>query len=158
MKADLATYEPMIWSTIQHRLQIPTRLWDEAYSEGLVLLTTAAQDYQPDTGASLSSWIYTRLFWGLVNWRTKELGQTRGAVPLDDVSEPWEEDGHSGAEWQEAVSVGENLPIRLRIALFAEVVGYNRKEIGQAMNVSDVRVGQLVKIARREIRHQLGMV
>lgn len=45
---------------------------EEAFSEGLVAITVAAQKYDPKRGVPLANWLAKNIRWSLQNWRSEQ--------------------------------------------------------------------------------------
>ncbi len=66
---------------------------EEAYSEGLVAITEAAQTYDPAKGP-LAHWLANNIKWRILDWRNREIG-FRG-VPIMNNHGPEGERGYTG--------------------------------------------------------------
>lgn len=55
---------------------------DEAFSEGLVAITVAAQKYDPARGVPLANWLGKNIRWSLQDWRANQRRRTEFEAPV----------------------------------------------------------------------------
>lgn len=55
---------------------------EEAFSEGLVAITVAAQKYDPSRGVPLANWLGKNIKWSLQNWRSEQRRRSEFEAPV----------------------------------------------------------------------------
>lgn len=126
-------------------------LAEEAYSEGLVTLTVACQNYDEARGLPLAHWLARNVRWSILNWMNKQHQEIPYALQSGVVVEPIE---RSNTEvtvlLKEVITVAkEILQPQEFLAVMGKAYGYKGKELARAMNCSQ---GQVSKLQQRGIR------
>lgn len=98
--ADPSEHLPLIYRVI-NQMGIADR--EEAFSEGLVAITVAAQEFDPARGVPLANWLGKNIRWSLQNWQQKNRRRASQEAPheisravVHNVMES-EQDVHVGA-------------------------------------------------------------
>lgn len=68
---DPSPHIPLIHRVI-NQMGIPAYERDEAFSEGLVAITKAAQKFDPNRNVPLANWLGKNIRWSLQNWREEQ--------------------------------------------------------------------------------------
>lgn len=68
---DPSPHIPLIYRVI-NQMGIEGSDKEEAFSEGLVIITRAAKKYDPSRGVPLANWLGKNLNWSLRNWRSEQ--------------------------------------------------------------------------------------
>lgn len=79
--ADPSPHIPLIHRVI-HQMGIAGSDQEEAFSEGLVAITVAAQKYDPSRGVPLVNWLGKNIKWSLQNWRSEQRRRSDFEAPV----------------------------------------------------------------------------
>jgi RNA polymerase sigma factor (sigma-70 family) len=120
---------------------------DEAFSEGLVALTEAAQTYDPSRNVPVAAWLARNIRWSIKSWRLRQTYSQ--VIPIETQAK---DDMVSNAEFHEFLGQIQNLlNPRDQLILLATMLGYNGKEIGEFIGQDTMFVSR----AKRRIRERL---
>lgn len=121
---------------------------EEAYSESLVAITTAAQTYDPGKGVPLANWLAKNIRWGIQNWRHKQ----RPSYPIMDVVETPRDVLSARTDFKAVLTQVEKLLTPLeRQVILAGAWGYSGKEIARALKITEVEVSRAKTRARAKL-------
>lgn len=119
---------------------------EECFSEGLVALTVACQNYNPDKGLPLAHWLARNLRWSLLNWINQQKRQSLSVYP-DKKVEP--DTAQERLELKEAVLVAHNLLTpQEQLVVLGKAYGYKGIELAKALHCSE---GQISKLHQRGV-------
>lgn len=155
---DVANHLGLVHSTIR-RLNVPTYLHDEAYSEGLVLLAVAAPHYDPERGVPEGAYLAQRLRWGLKDWMHREIRHV--ACQLDE--------GQRGYSHEDAIEARRALDRLIYVAarklnapeyvaLLGAVYGASQTELSSILRKNGTQLEALRQSARLKLTHELRLL
>lgn len=151
-EVDPAQHLPLIHRVIG-QLHLYGDMKEEAFSEGLVLVTEAAQTYDPSRGVPVANWLAKNIRWGLATWIAKQ----KATVELKANAAIAQEGS------QTALSARTELNLLLtrmrdllsqdeRLVLLYSAAGYKGIEIAKMSGMSPVQVSLLKTAAQRKLR------
>lgn len=148
---DPAQHLPLIHRVIG-QLHLYGDMKDEAFSEGLVLVTEAAQTYDPSKGVPIANWLAKNIRWGLATWISKQ----RYATPLPITTEASEGSEKALSARIELSNLLGRMQVLLsqdeRLILLYHAAGYKGIEIAKMSGLSPVQVSLLKTAAQRKLR------
>lgn len=118
---------------------------EEAFSESLVALTTAAQRYDPGRGLPLAHWLARNIRWSIRSWMSKQRQEARiMATPgsLDLVTTAPNTDDR--LRLQETVALANQIltPDEWRVVI-GKAYGYKGTELAKILGCSEVQISRL---------------
>ena len=149
---DPAQHLPLVHRVIG-QMHLYGDMKEEAFSEGLVAITEAAQTYDPSKGIPVAHWLAKNIRWSLATWITKQKAtvelKTNAAI------------AHQGSE--KALSARTELALLLgrmqelltqdeRLVLLYHAAGYKGIEIAKMSGMSPVQVSLLKTAAQKKLR------
>lgn len=144
---DPSEHIPLIHYVINRMGLAPWEI-DEAFSEGLVAITEATQNYDVNRNDSLKNWLALNIRWRVNDWRNKQHETMPLEARIDIPHNPIE--GH--LIFNETIKrVNEELtPIERQIIL-AGAWGFKGKELAVALGVTAVEISRARKRAREKL-------
>lgn len=152
MTEDLSKHLPLINRVIR-QLNLRGDMAEEAFSEGLVVLTEASQKYDPSHEVPLVNWLGLNLRWSLMSWLDKQ----HHTVPLPTIAgkelESLNTRPDHRVELKETLARMETLlTYQERQVIIALALGYTGEQIAKALDITPVKVSRLKKKAREKLK------
>ena len=149
-EVDTAQHLPLIHRVIK-QLNLYGDMKEEAFSEGLVLITEAAKSYDPSREVPLANWLAKNIRWGLATWITKQKATVElpATMPLEGA--------------QRALSARTELTLLLarmqelltpqeRAVILYSAAGYKGIELAKLTGLTPVRISNIKKAAQRKLQ------
>lgn len=128
---------------------------EEAYSEGLVIITEAAQRYDPDRGVPVANWLGNNIRWSLLSWLRKE---RRPSFHNDEnekviIQTPTKTDqGYQKVFIEELIqAMKDRLTEKEYQVMMLTAMEFNGKEVCAKLGMTAVQVTRAKKNARKKI-------
>lgn len=122
---------------------------EECFSESLVTITKAAQDYDPDKGVPVANWLAMNIRYGILNWLNAQHPTVRLLPSVQLQRNP----SNGRTELNEVLGrVKTLLTDEERRIILATALGFTGKEIADALGVSPVEVFRKKKKIRLKIK------
>lgn len=145
---------------------------EEAYSESLVLITEAAQSFDPSKGVPVAAWLAKNIRWGLATWISKQ--KTTYSIDSPTFQKGIERENgfpiiptplQAREASEEAISRRIELSDLLgrmqvlltsdeRLVLLYHAVGYKGIEIAKMSGMSPVQISLLKTAAQKKLRQE----
>lgn len=121
---------------------------EEAFSEGLVIITEAAQTFDPSKGP-LVNWLANNIRWGLIRW----LNTQRVEYPIETSVEPSRDAINGFVELNAAVSLAKEIltPQEYQIIMWS-ALEYSNQDIAKSLGISPGWCSRLKEKAQRKLR------
>lgn len=113
---DVSEHIDLLGSVIR-KMNIPPYLADEAFSEGLVALTKAAQKFREEEGVPVEAWLRKYIQWELLNWQHQEYRHNSSEVQ----------------EWDESPIIPVELNVQQRLLLKEIILAVDQLEPAEKM-------------------------
>lgn len=149
MSVDPSEHIGMLHHVVQSAtLNMPDFLKDEALSEGLVLLTQAAQSFDYRHRVPPGHWIAIKLRWGLLNWRNREAYKHGMDQYIEDSPEELMrevlEDAEAALALRELlIECQARLPADVYLALVGPAYGLHMKELSHMLKANPNQIKAL---------------
>lgn len=127
---------------------------EEAYSESLVLITEAAQSFDPSRGVPVAAWLAKNIRWGLATWVAKQ----KATVELNAKTPVKASEEALSARTELTLLLGRMqklLTTDERLVLLYHAAGYKGIEIAKMSGMSPVQVSLLKTAAQRKLRDEV---
>lgn len=148
---DPAQHLPLVHRVI-NQMHLYGDMKEEAFSEGLVLVTEAAQTYDPNRGVPVAHWLAKNIRWGLATWISKQ----RYATPLPSKEPASEGSERALSARTELASLLGRMQVLLsqdeRLVLLYSAAGYKGIEIAKMSGMTPVQVSLLKTAAQKKLR------
>lgn len=122
---------------------------DEAFSEGLVALTEAAQTFDPERNVPVAAWLARNIRWSLKTWRANQYWSYQ--IPVQAEAK---ESVDYRTEFNEVLKkLSSVLSPREQLILLATALGYNGVEVAKFLHLEPMAVSRRkAKIRKKLIR------
>lgn len=171
---DPAQHLPLIHRVIS-QMHLYGDMKEEAYSEGLVAITEAAQTYDPSKGIPVAHWLAKNIRWSLATWIAKQRvnvslearplrlvgDKERDIVPNPSIGSRLEAREGSEEAFSRRIELNsllgrmqELLTQDERLVLLYHAAGYKGIEIAKMSGMSPVQVSLLKTAAQRKLRDE----
>lgn len=128
---------------------------EEAFSEGLVIITEASQKFDPNKQVPVANWLALNIRWSLRNWLRKQ----HLAISIESSTGGFIDDKASadnGFELKETLARIETLLSQEeRFIVLASAIGYSGEEIAHVLKIAPSWVSRLKKRAQRKIKEAM---
>lgn len=127
---------------------------EEAFSEGLVLITEAAKTYDPGKGVPVANWLAKNIRWGLATWVARQ----KATVELPVKTPVRASEEALSARTELALLLGRMqalLTTDERLVLLYSAAGYKGIEIAKMSGMSPVQVSMLKTAAQRKLKEEI---
>lgn len=122
---------------------------EEAFSESLVTIVEAAEQYDPGRNVPLANWLAKNIRWRIQNMRAAQ----RATVPLEAVIEPSRDALLGVIQYREVISrLDKILTIEERQVVLAGAIGFKGIEIARALKITPVQVTRIKQRALEKLK------
>lgn len=126
---------------------------EEAFSEGLVLITEASQSFDPAKGP-LVNWLANNIRWGLMRW----IARQKETLPINKRIATPQKPVEYALELAEAVNLARKTltPTEYEVLMY-NALEYKGVSIARKLGISPVQVSRLKKRAQEKMRKANGI-
>lgn len=148
MKVDASQHLGLIHHVIK-QMGITGTDAEEAFSESLVTIVVAAEEYDPSRNVPLANWLAKNIRWRIQNMRAAQ----HATLPLEAVIEPSREAITSLIEYKEVLARLETLlTTEERQVILAGAIGFKGIEIAKALHTTPVQISRIRKRALEKLK------